>query len=131
MPATPQAEYDQNNKELVSLKINVAEIIRSAGIIVFDDSLAAYRTLHPDQTKAFDFFLQEAKYTAEVAAAVNTHGYDFSSEELYPLMCRALEAGEKLEGEPWVSLEQDLEQALWLARVWHGAVGDVFGFQKA
>jgi hypothetical protein len=133
MPTTPQAEYDQNNKELVSLKINIAEIIRSAGIIIFDDSLAAYRTLHPEQAQAktLDIFLQEERYTAEVVAYVNERSrYDFRTEELYPLMCQALEGGEKLDNELWTDLVQDLERALWLARMWHSALGDVFGFYK-
>ena len=133
MRITPQATYNINTQELTSLKINVAETIRSAGIIVFDDSLAAYRTLHPEQTKALDlgFFLQEEKYIAEVAATVNERGgYDFHSEELYPLMCQALEAGEKLDNKAWSDLEQALEQALWLPRMWHSALGDAFGFDK-
>jgi hypothetical protein len=46
-------------------------------------------------------------------------------------MCQALEAGEKLEAGSWPDLEQALVQALELARKWHGAVGDVFGFEKA
>ena len=68
---TPKATYGQTTKELRALKINMVENIRTAGIIIFDDSLIIYHLLHPEQAKAVDFFLHEKRYIGEVVEAVN------------------------------------------------------------
>jgi hypothetical protein len=127
IPIRPQESYDRNSRELASLKINVVEVIRSAGIIIFDDSLAAYRMIHPEQAVPVDFFLQEEAYTADVVAFVNKRSvYDFFTEELYTLMCQALEVGKKLEDGLWA-----VEHVLWLVQIWHVELGAAFGFDKA